>query len=221
MLPDVREAAEKYYTDKLSYHNFQHVEDTLEAANEILERCEEHDVDIDEEVVRTALYFHDAYYQKDNQRFGINSKEDLSKEVARVELSRLGYDEKFIQDVTQCIEATKHDSEPDANEGIAVRAADLRGLMGNYDEFQQNTEKLFREQKELHGERPDYVRWVETTLNILNHYASQDFELTPEHDTQEGLSEFHMELGRNIGQFYQDYVNEDMDVQIQVSEQIT
>ena len=215
-MEELLESAEKYYTSQSSYHNFSHVEHTLEAADEILTRCRDYEIEINEEVVQAALVFHDAYYQKDAERFGYETKEDLSKEVARVELRKHGYDEDFISEVEECIEATKHNSEPENNEQIAVRASDLRGLMGDYDEFRENSEALKEEHKQLNGSEPDYDQWVEGVLNTLHHYASQDLELTPEHETEDGLSEFHSQLGRNIGQFIEDYVEEEMEITLSV-----
>lgn len=217
-MEELIESAEKYYTSQISYHNFSHVEETLEAADELLTRCRDYGVEIDEEVVRTALVFHDAYYQKDADRFGYETKEDLSKEVARVELRKHGYDKDFISEVEGCIEATKHGSEPETNEQIAVRASDLRGLMGDYDEFRENSEALKEEHKQLYGSEPDYQQWFEGVLNTLNDYASQNLVLTPEHETEDGLSEFHAQLGKNIGQFIDDYVEEDMSINIAVSQ---
>lgn len=215
-MDELLEVAEPYYSSDLPYHNFSHVEDTLEAAEEIVDRCDKHDVDLDEEVVYAALAFHDAYYQKDAERFGFETKEDLSEEVARVELRELGYSEDFVEEVADCIEATKHGAEPETNEQVAVRASDLRGLMGSYTEFRENSEALRKEQEVLSGGKPDYDVWVEGVLDTLHHYASQDLELTPEHRTEEGLSEFHAQLGRNIGQFIHDYVESGMELEVNV-----
>ena len=64
-MEELGEAARPYYSDELEYHNFSHVEDVLDAAEDILDRTREHGVEVDEDVVRAAVYFHDAYYQKD------------------------------------------------------------------------------------------------------------------------------------------------------------
>lgn len=218
MSEEFLESASPYYSDSLEYHNIEHVHDTLEAADELIERCEEHGVDIDEEVVRAALAYHDAYYHKNAERFGFDSKEDLSKEVARKELRDMGYGEEFIGRVEDCIEATKHHVSPDedAVEEIAVRAADLRGLMASYDEFIENTYALREEHETLHGEKQGYQEWMEGVLNILDHYGSQKLELTDESTTEEGVSEFHEQLGANRQQFIIKHLEPGMEIKVEV-----
>lgn len=218
-MEELREAARPYYSEDLEYHNFSHVEDVMEAAEDLLERAEEHDKDVNEEAVRAAVYFHDAYYQKNAERFRFETKEDLSKEVARKELRGLGYDENFIGTVEDCIEATKHHSVPDEDspEEIIMRASDLRGLMADYDEFLENTYALREEHETIHGEEQGYREWLESVLNVLDHYGTQKLELTPENETDEGLSEFHAELGKNRQQFIVEHVEPDMDLEVSVN----
>ena len=218
-MEELREAARPYYSDELEYHNFSHVEDVLDAAEEILERTEEYGIDIDEQVVEAAVYFHDAYYQKDARRFGFETKEDLSKEVAKKELRDLGYGKNFIKKVEGCIEATKHQSLPDEDspEEILMRASDLRGLMANYDEFLENTYALRDEHQTLHGEKQGYSEWMEGVLNVLDHYGTQKLELTPENETDEGLSEFHAELGKNRQQFLIEHIKQGMDINVEIN----
>lgn len=218
-MKELREAARPYYSEELQYHNFSHVEDVLGAAEDLLDRAEEHELDIDEEAVKAAVFFHDAYYQKDEERFGFNTKEDLSKEVARIELRELGYDEKFIRKVEDCIEATKHHSLPDEDspEEIVMRASDLRGLMADYDEFLENTYALRDEHETLHGEKQEYEEWMEGVLNVLDHYGTQKLELTPENETDQGLSEFHAELGKNRQQFIIDHIEPGTDINVKIN----
>jgi predicted metal-dependent HD superfamily phosphohydrolase len=212
------ESARPYYSDDLEYHNFGHVEETLEAAGELLDRCEEEDVEVDEEVVVASLAYHDAYYHKDAERFRYDSKEDLSKEVARKELREREYDEEFIQRVEDCIEATKHHARPDkdAKEAILVRAADLRGLMASYDEFIENTYALWQEHETLYGNEQSYQEWFKEVLNVLDHYGSQRLELTEKGATENGLSEFHQQLGANRQQFIIDHIKPGMEIEINI-----
>lgn len=218
-MEELREAARPYYSDELEYHNFSHVEDVLDAAKNILKRTEEYDIDVDEQALKAAVYFHDAYYQKNEQRFGFETKEDLSKEVARKELRDLGYEEEFIDKVEGCIEATKHHSVPDEDspEEIIMRASDLRGLMADYDEFLENTYALRDEHQTLHGEKQDYREWMEGVLNVLDHYGTQKLELTPENETEKGLSEFHAELGKNRQQFIIEHIKPGMDINVEIN----
>lgn len=215
----LEEATKHYYTEELEYHNFSHVQDVLDSAENILQRTEDHDIEVDEDVIIAAVYFHDAWYQKDPEELGFETREDVSKKVARDELEDMGYDEDFIVGVEDCIESTKHHSMPeeDSPEQIVMRAADLRGLMADYDEFIENTEALRDEYETIHGEKRSYEKWFEDVLNVLDHYGAQKLELTPEGETEEGLSEFHAELGKNRQQFIIDHIKPGMDINVEVT----
>jgi len=82
-------------------------------------------------------------------------------------------------------------------EWTVLRAADLRGLMADYATFEEHTL--------LTGEEPSMAEWAEQVEDILEHYLSQDICLTPEHDTDSGVSEFHANTQRNLQRFRDSY----------------
>ncbi|MCX6741272.1 MAG: hypothetical protein NTY61_02645, partial [Candidatus Parcubacteria bacterium] len=54
--------AAELYSDRLPYHNFLHALKAAEQGKEIVARCHEDGVKINDEVVHYALLFHDAGY---------------------------------------------------------------------------------------------------------------------------------------------------------------
>lgn len=207
MLDEAQAAAWNFYDDALPYHNWKHVQNTVDAAEDLLARCREHDVDVDGDVVRYALYFHDVNYRwgfQHHDDIGYDSLEAYSAAIAETELSTLGIDPGTIEQVQDCILATQRDATYDTPEQKVVRAADLHGLMTDYGTFRQNSLAL-REEHELLGEPFAHEEWVDTVADTLQHYLSQDIQLTPEHDTENGLSRFHANAGRNLGLFLQEF----------------
>ena len=75
---DLEEEVKKLYSPSLPYHNFQHVIDTITAAEKIIQRCNTEGTRVDGQVVYLALLFHDAAYHENQS--GIYSKRiDFSK----------------------------------------------------------------------------------------------------------------------------------------------
>ena len=74
--------ARALYSDALPYHNFDHIQDTLQSAAMVVERCQEEHIRIDAEVVYFALLFHDAGYQDDHLARGFATKERYSAALA-------------------------------------------------------------------------------------------------------------------------------------------
>lgn len=199
----LRETARQHYTD-LPYHNWQHVQDALAAAEELLDRCSRHDIDVDATVVRHAVLFHDADYHRDPGDAGHATKEEMSAAIAAEELRAAGHDEDHIEAVRDCILATEDDGSYDSPEQKIVRAADLSGLMADYETFRENAELLRAEHRQLHGEELSEQDWVDQVTGVLETYLAQDIRLTPEHD-EDGLSEFHRRAGQNLGLFLEEH----------------
>lgn len=207
MLDEAQTAARQYYDDALHYHNWGHVQDTIDTAEELLSRCAQYDVPVDDDMVRYALFFHDAEYRwgfHNHESLGHDTLEAYSAAIAVDELKDLGIDKSTRQQVYDAIRATEADTEmgPDTpHEWKVVRAADLRGLMSDYDTFKENSLALREEHELLTGERPSPEAWADRTEDVLEHYLAQDIRLTPEHDTDDGVSEFHANTRRNLRKF--------------------
>ncbi|MDY6778786.1 MAG: HD domain-containing protein [Candidatus Nanohaloarchaea archaeon] len=203
MTPDeqqIRERAQQHYTD-LPYHNFKHVQTVLDSAEELLDRCRRHSIPISEDVVRTAIYFHDAGYHRDPETTGFESREAYSAHIAAQELDDLGASNDLIEQVQDCILATRENANADTPEQKIVLAADLASLASDFDTFMANARKLREEHKQLHGEKPDSEAWRSLVEATVSHYLQQDIHLTPEHDLDHGISEFHARTRRNLAKF--------------------
>ena len=132
-LPAVRDKqleaeARALYSATLPYHNFDHIQDTLQAAGKVIERCREENIRIDTEVVYYALLFHDAGYQDDHLAHGFASKERYSVALAEPILRRHGVNATQVEKTVAAILATERDAVCVSAEQKAVRAADLSGL---------------------------------------------------------------------------------------------
>lgn len=213
MLDEVQTAARPYYEETLPYHNWEHVQDTIDAAEELLARCGQYDVDVDDDVVQYALYFHDANYRDgfhDHAAMGYDSMEAYSAAIAVDELKKLGVTPDTIEQVQNSILATRHEAKigpDDPNEWKVVRAADLRGLMADYDTFKENALALWDEHERLTTETLTADQWADNVEHVLEHYLAQDIRLTPEHDTDGGTSEFHAHTRRNLYRFRKEFGN--------------
>ncbi|MCG8325664.1 MAG: hypothetical protein MI673_09110, partial [Thiotrichales bacterium] len=108
--------AEQLYDDKLAYHNFSHIHYVFTRADEIINRCRKHGVEVDEEVVYIALLFHDAGFIEDHEQLGFDSKEAYSAYLAGQILQKLDYEAGLIDKVKQAIIATHCDERCISNE---------------------------------------------------------------------------------------------------------
>lgn len=207
---ELQERAAQRYDPELPYHSFDHVRDTLERAADLLERCRRHDLGVDDEVVQAALLFHDAGYHLDPEEQGHDSPEALSASIAQEELDDIGVDAAVIEQVRDCIMATRPEAQAHTPEQKIVRAADLGGLAGSYAEFLEDAGALREEHAYLHGERQPLQAWVEGVRKTLQFYLAQDIRLTPEHDDGEE-SRWHRSVRQNLERFLTEHGHADHD----------
>lgn len=211
MLDEAQTIARDYYDDALPYHNWAHVQDVMDAAEELLARCWTHNVAVDDDVVRYAVLFHDANYRHgftQHEAMGYDSMEAYSAALAADELSALNVSKDTADQVYETILATRRDAEleeSDPSEWKVMRAADLRGLMRDYDTFKENSLKLREEHELLTGETLTAQEWADSAETVLLHYLDQDIRITPEHDTGDGVSEFHVNARQNLERFREEY----------------
>lgn len=201
---DIVEAALQEYSSDLPYHDQDHMEDALEAADKLLERCERHGIDVDEDVVRYAVLFHDAGYHRDHEERGFDSKEAYSAHIAEEVLDDHGVDRETVERVTECIISTRQDAEVETPEEKVVRAADLAGLAADYATFEENAMDLKREIELLHDDELEKWEWLKQVEETIRFYLSQDIRLTPEHDSS-GVSVFHARARHNLRRFLEEH----------------
>ncbi len=190
--------ARALYDPALPYHNFEHIEDTLAAADLILARCYAENIRINAEVVYYALLFHDAGYHEDHQSLGFASKEDYSAALAERILAAAARPATVIKKTVAAIKATERDASFVTAEQKAVRAADLSGMAAPWPEFLQKSLKLKEEVAVLSGQPVDWQTWQATSNEVLGFYLTQEIRLTSYFHNQRGESEFHSAVRDNL-----------------------
>lgn len=196
-----KERARKYYTDKLPYHNFHHIEVVLENADEILSRCEERGIPIDSQIVRLALIFHDAGFAENEKKKGFSTKEAYSAHIAGEELREMGADKNLIKQVQEAILCTIKDADFPTNEMKAVRAADLASIAKGYDQFLENAIKLKKELEILTGKPITWSDWKRAVEENLSYYLAQEIRLTIANNVPPFRSNFHTHARANLDRF--------------------
>ncbi|MEQ8662418.1 MAG: hypothetical protein RLW62_16510 [Gammaproteobacteria bacterium] len=186
------------YDSRLPYHNFDHVQDTLRAAQAIVRHCTAEHIRIDGEVVYYALLLHDAGYQDDHRALGYRSKEAYSAALAETLLGEFGVSPAKVRKTVAAILATERDGEFITAEQKAVRAADLSGMAADYPEFLRKSLRLKREHELLHGAPVSWRAWQETSREVLEHYLTQEIRLTSYFHNAAGESAFHAAVRANL-----------------------
>ena len=191
-------AARVLYSAALPYHNFDHIQDTLEAAEKVIERCREEHIRIDAEVVYYALLFHDAGYQDDHLARGYTTKERYSAALAEPILRRHGVNSVQVDKTLAAILATERDAVTVSAEQKAVRAADLSGLAADYPWFLESSLKLKREHELLFQRALSWDEWQTNSAAVLGHYLTQEIRLTSYFHDGSGESSFHKAVRDNL-----------------------
>lgn len=196
--------AEKIAKDlygNIPYHNFNHASEALESGYEIVARCQASNIDVDSDVIRYSILFHDAGYHEDHEEKGFESKEEYSAHLSEKSLRGIGVSEEIIEKVKSCIISTHKDAEFDTVEQKIVRAADLVGLAGEYEYFRDNAMKLKEEAEMISGNKISLEDWKKGVEGIIGFYLSQDIRLTECYSDEEGGSRFHKKTKDNLDRF--------------------
>lgn len=127
--------SEELSTD-ITYHSINHTQDVVRAANEIAEKQEFSEEEI--EVLNIAAWFHDVGYTKGSQ-----NHEDRSAEIALEYLEERSYPKEKIEQVKGCILATKMPQKPKNALQKTICDADLMHLA---------SEDYFKKADLLHNE---------------------------------------------------------------------
>jgi predicted metal-dependent HD superfamily phosphohydrolase len=198
--------AAQLYSDKLPYHNFQHALKAVERGEEIVARCHEDGVEINDGVVRYALLFHDAGYHEDCLKRGHKTKEEYAAFLAGEALKKVELPEDLIKKVQEAIISTHHDAEFVTNEAKAVRAADLSNFGGPYEDFLNNTWLLKKEAEMISGREISWNDWRQRTKETVEFYLKQDIHLTHAYADEHGRSLFHLRARANLERFLQEKI---------------
>ena len=196
--PDLETEVADLYSPELAYHNFQHALDTLEAADNITQKCIDEGIRVDPEVVYFALLFHDAGFLEDHHALGFDTKEAYAADLAAVSLTRRGIARNTIGKVVAAILSTHKDASFVTAEQKAVRAADLSGLAADYERFRRNSANLKAEYEMFHDRQLDWPKWVDNVSATVRFYLSQEIRLTSYFSDGEGRSRFHNAVRANL-----------------------
>lgn len=148
--------------ETVSYHQFSHTEEVVEAAGEIGKQSNLSDRDL--ETVIIAAWFHDTGYQK-----GHYQHEAVSAEAAEEHLRKWGLEETRIQQVKQAIESTRLPQIPKNILDKVLCDADLYHLSTEDAESQaQRLRKEFAATKNLKFSDEE---WNEFNLRFLKSHT--------------------------------------------------
>ncbi|MFA5987019.1 MAG: hypothetical protein WC819_06775 [Parcubacteria group bacterium] len=192
--------AEKLYGD-IPYHNFGHAKEAVGAGYEIVANCQASGIDVDSDLIRYALLFHDAGYHEDHIKMGFDSKEEYSSHLAENSLRSLGVSDEVVENVKRCIISTHKDKESSTLEEKIVRASDLVGLAGTYEQFKENAIKLKAEAEIISGRTIAWEEWKKSVESIITFYLKQNIKLTECYKDEDGGSRFHNRTKRNLEKF--------------------
>jgi len=197
-------AAERLYNPELPYHNSEHAQEVIKKAEEIINRCKEEGLEVNEEVVRLAILFHDAGYHENPEDKGFKSKEEYAAHLAEEEMEKVGMARDIIDSVTRTIMATHSEAPFNTVEQKVVRAADLAGMASDYEVFIDNNKKLKKEHELLSGKEISWEDWQKNTEKVVNFYLSQNIKLTKGYEDEEGNSIFHNKVKYNLDRFLEE-----------------
>ncbi|MCB1746218.1 MAG: hypothetical protein H6977_12170 [Gammaproteobacteria bacterium] len=196
--PALEARARALYDERLPYHNFDHILDTLASAEVILERCAAEHIRIDATVVYYALLFHDAGYQEDHLALGHASKEAYSAALAADVLEEFGVASNQVRKTVAAILATERDGSFVSAEQKAVRAADLSGMAAEWPVFLRHSLNLKREYELLHDCELSWAAWQQNSEQVLSFYLTQEIRLTSYFHNERRESAFHTAVRDNL-----------------------
>lgn len=149
---------ETHHKRELAYHNLKHTKAVVEAASRIAENYMLNEDDLF--VVTSAAWFHDTGYLtvQDNH-------ESRSAELAAEFLTGLKIDEALIQNVSECIMATRMPQKPKNLLQEILCDADLFHL-GSYD-FADKSKRLRKELEAVGHIKIDKRQWRQKSIELL------------------------------------------------------
>lgn len=203
LMQKIESLAEKLYGD-IPYHNFDHAKDAVDAGYEIIARCQASGIEVNSDLIRYALLFHDAGYHEDHKKAGFDTKEEYSAHLAENALKTVGLSEETIESVCRCIISTHKNREFNFLEEKIVRAADLTGLACEYEKFKENAIKLKEETELISGSKISWDEWKKNVAEIIGFYLNQDIRLTECYKDKDGGSRFHRRTKENLERFLEE-----------------
>ena len=145
--------------ERLTFHNLKHTQDVVRAAMQMGDHYQLPQRDY--AVLITAAWFHDIGYFTDPTQH-----EQIGIDLATNYLKENGVDEDaFIQDVTDCIRATKMPQSPKSLLAEILCDADLFHL--GTDDFSDKNSNLRKEKEAFKGEKISKSFWREANIKFI------------------------------------------------------
>ena len=202
--PELIKEAEKLYSSKLAYHNFEHALRTKRYAKTIIKICLENAIPVNQQLVFDAILFHDAGYIEDSKKIGFNTQEEYSAFLANEPLKSFNRTEEQIKKVQRSIICTTKDVRPESTEEKIVRAADLTGMAKDYEVFVKDNLNLKNEAEMLLGEKIPMKKWKKSTQKIVGSYLSENICIQ-KNDTKKVIELFdYKKANENLDRFLKD-----------------
>lgn len=155
----IRELYKAHSNDSFVYHNIEHIEKVVAAADQIAKYYKLSKQEA--KAVHLAAWFHDVGYLS----FHSNGHEIRSAELAAKFLRHQNADLELIEKVREAILATEIFSPPTSLIGKIVADADLFNL-GTPD-FRKTNKKMWVEMKRCYGKKIPAREWYQSALDLL------------------------------------------------------
>ena len=194
----LEKAAYKFYSDKLAFHNFTHIEKAIHFADEIINFCGHRKPPINREIVYCALLFHDAGYIEDHTALQFENKESYAASIAKQILAEHNMPKRQIEKVCAAILCTEKFAYCHTKEESIVRGADIAAMAAPYPEFLRMSVKIKQEQELFSKSTITWAHWVSGSAEILSHYLEESITLGRIFAPLGGSTLFKSSLQRNI-----------------------
>lgn len=169
------------------YHNLTHTKRVFKSTKEIIENSSISEED--SQVLLLTALLHDIGYVR-----GHENHEVKSVEMGTAFLKENNVDESIIDKVSQCIMATRFDTEPTNELGRIIRDADASHFARDY--FQEASEFLRLEWKMQKREDVGKRKWLEGNIDLLQNkhhfytdYAQEHWEPKKQENIQHMITE--------------------------------
>lgn len=185
------------------YHDWGHVQEVRDWVQKLVKRSSKAGMQLDVTALTIGALLHDALFFAEPSYFGCQSREELSAQYAYNMMINMGGGEEFAHKIWRIIIATHFLAEPKGPEEVVMRAADLKNVGGDYEEFKRNTARLYHESALFGPAKTGFAEFVWNAMRYLSLYAWRFLQLTPETFEGKGpVSEWHQTAITNITRLY-------------------
>lgn len=127
--------AQRHYSDEMSYHNWDHAEESVIDVVELGKRCERRGIELNIGQLVTAAAWHDAGFHRNHIAFGYTTKEEYSADLAGDFLKSQKAEMSFMTTIQDIILGTKHNVGRPGLHALVMHRADVANIGKPYDIF--------------------------------------------------------------------------------------